>query len=37
MQPDYPHLRRDFVGYGADLPHAQWPQGARIADRKSVV
>lgn len=31
MQPDYPHLRRDFVGYGADLPHAQWPQDARIA------
>jgi putative urate catabolism protein len=22
---------RDLVGYGRDLPHAQWPQGARIA------
>jgi peptidoglycan/xylan/chitin deacetylase (PgdA/CDA1 family) len=22
---------RDYVGYGADLPHAQWPGGARIA------
>lgn len=22
---------RDFIGYGNDLPHAQWPDGARIA------
>jgi peptidoglycan/xylan/chitin deacetylase (PgdA/CDA1 family) len=22
---------RDYVGYGRDLPHAQWPNGARIA------
>jgi peptidoglycan/xylan/chitin deacetylase (PgdA/CDA1 family) len=22
---------RDYVGYGADLPHAQWPGGAQIA------
>jgi peptidoglycan/xylan/chitin deacetylase (PgdA/CDA1 family) len=22
---------RDYVGYGANLPHAQWPGGARIA------
>ena len=22
---------RDLVGYGADVPHAQWPNGARIA------
>ena len=22
---------RDFIGYGADLPDAQWPGGARIA------
>jgi putative urate catabolism protein len=25
---DYP---RDLVGYGADVPHARWPNGARIA------
>ena len=31
MQPDHPHLRRDFVGYGSDLPHARWPGDARIA------
>ena len=23
--------RRDFVGYGADMPHAKWPDGARLA------
>jgi putative urate catabolism protein len=22
---------RDLIGYGADVPHAQWPNGARIA------
>lgn len=22
---------RDLVGYGAQVPHAQWPHGARIA------
>ena len=22
---------RDMVGYGADVPHARWPGGARIA------
>ena len=22
---------RDLVGYGADVPHARWPGGARIA------
>ena len=22
---------RDLVGYGRDVPHAQWPGGARIA------
>ena len=22
---------RDLIGYGRDVPHAQWPQGARIA------
>jgi allantoinase len=27
-RPAYP---RDLVGYGADVPHARWPQGARIA------
>jgi allantoinase len=27
-RPTYP---RDLVGYGADVPHARWPQGARIA------
>jgi putative urate catabolism protein len=26
--PPYP---RDLVGYGRDVPHAQWPRGARIA------
>jgi allantoinase len=26
--PAYP---RDLVGYGADVPHARWPNGARIA------
>lgn len=28
MAADYP---RDLVGYGADVPHARWPGGARIA------
>ena len=22
---------RDLLGYGADVPHARWPNGARIA------
>ncbi len=22
---------RDLIGYGADVPHARWPGGARIA------
>jgi hypothetical protein len=22
---------RDMIGYGAEPPHAQWPEGARIA------
>lgn len=22
---------RDLIGYGADVPHARWPQGARLA------
>ncbi len=26
--PDYP---RDLIGYGRDVPHARWPNGARIA------
>ena len=26
--PDYP---RDLIGYGRTPPHAQWPDGARIA------
>ena len=25
------HLTRDFVGYGATPPHADWPDGARLA------
>jgi putative urate catabolism protein len=29
--PTSPPYPRDLVGYGRDLPHAQWPQGARIA------
>lgn len=28
MQQDYP---RDLIGYGAQPPHANWPDGARIA------
>ena len=28
LNPNYP---RDLVGYGQNVPHAQWPQGARIA------
>src|SRR5256714_15645503 len=24
-------MTRDFVGYGAEPPHARWPGGARIA------
>lgn len=28
LTPDYP---RDLIGYGRDVPHAQWPGGARIA------
>ena len=27
-RPAYP---RDLVGYGSDVPHARWPNGARIA------
>lgn len=29
--PEYAHLRRDFVGYGAEPPDARWPGKARIA------
>jgi len=29
--PAYAHLRRDFVGYGAEPPNACWPGKARIA------
>jgi len=29
-RPD-PSPSRDFVGYGASVPHARWPGGARIA------
>jgi len=28
MTPEYP---RDLIGYGRDVPHARWPNGARIA------
>lgn len=28
MKTDYP---RDMTGYGPDVPHAKWPNGARIA------
>ncbi|WEF30895.1 allantoinase PuuE [Pseudoduganella chitinolytica] len=28
MNKDYP---RDLVGYGRDVPHANWPNGARVA------
>ena len=28
LDPDYP---RDLRGYGRDVPHARWPDGARIA------
>lgn len=27
----YPHLRRDFVGYGGRPPDPRWPNGARLA------
>jgi allantoinase len=26
-----PHLARDFVGYGRQLPNPRWPNGARVA------
>jgi len=29
--PSSPPYPRDLVGYGPDVPHAQWPRGARIA------
>ncbi|MGA8391723.1 MAG: allantoinase PuuE [Burkholderiaceae bacterium] len=29
--PSSPPYPRDLVGYGRDVPHAQWPRGARIA------
>jgi len=29
--PSSPTYPRDLVGYGPDVPHAQWPRGARIA------
>ncbi|CAB3934648.1 allantoinase PuuE [Achromobacter insolitus] len=31
MTTDHPHLRRDFVGYGATPPDPKWPGGARLA------
>jgi allantoinase len=31
MSTPNPPYARDLVGYGADVPHAQWPGGARIA------
>ncbi len=27
----YSHLRRDFIGYGANPPDPRWPNGARLA------
>ena len=29
--PKLPSYPRDLIGYGADVPHAQWPNQARIA------
>ena len=29
--PPDPHYPRDLRGYGRDVPHAHWPNGARIA------
>ncbi len=29
--PRAPGIPRDFIGYGRDVPHARWPDGARIA------
>jgi hypothetical protein len=26
-----PEYARDFVGYGSDPPHPQWPEQARVA------
>ncbi|WP_334190825.1 allantoinase PuuE [Noviherbaspirillum sp.] len=31
MTDPYQNYPRDMIGYGRDVPHAQWPQGARIA------
>ena len=28
ISPPYP---RDLVGYGEDVPHARWPDGARMS------
>ena len=30
-QPPAPHYPRDLRGHGRDVPHARWPNGARIA------
>ena len=31
MTATYPNTPRDLIGYGASPPHAQWPDGARVA------
>ena len=31
MTDSYQHYPRDLIGYGAKPPHAQWPDGARVA------
>lgn len=31
MSDTYKNYPRDLIGYGANPPHAQWPDGARIA------
>lgn len=31
MTDSYQHYPRDLIGYGRTPPHAQWPQGARVA------
>ncbi|TFW00450.1 allantoinase PuuE [Oxalobacteraceae bacterium OM1] len=31
MQDTYSNYPRDLIGYGRNPPHAQWPNGARIA------
>ena len=31
LDQDVPGPRRDYVGYGRDVPKVRWPDGARVA------